>query len=210
VPSVCPRSPEPRGGLKQRLCRRPTIYSGAAPNVGSLAAACRIGKLLPTGVRSRRADCSPHGRRRGSRQFFEPWPSRPARARSRATTFKLGRDLSLLVSRRSTRAVACSAPATPPQPWHHHAPPPQPPYLPTPARTNGFAIASLVLGIVWIWWIGSTLALIFGYVGKSQIDRSGGMQGGRGLAIAGIVLGWVGIGVLLLIIVLGISFALAE
>jgi hypothetical protein len=65
-----------------------------------------------------------------------------------------------------------------------------------PKATNGLAIASLVLGIVWIYWIGSILALIFGYVAKGQIDRAGGTQGGRGLAIAGIVLGWVGIGVL--------------
>lgn len=62
---------------------------------------------------------------------------------------------------------------------------------------NGFAIASLVLGIVWIMGIGSILALVFGYVGKGQIEASGGTQGGHGLAIAGIVLGWVGVGVVL-------------
>jgi hypothetical protein len=56
-----------------------------------------------------------------------------------------------------------------------------------PQKTNGFAIASLVLGIVGIW----LLAVIFGFVGKSQIDRSRGTQGGRGMAIAGIVLGFV-------------------
>ncbi len=85
-----------------------------------------------------------------------------------------------------------------------YLPPPgyQPPQGPIPQSTNGFAIASLVLGIVWIWWIGSILALVFGYIGKSQIDRSGGYQGGRGLAIAGIVLGWVGIGFLVLFILL--------
>lgn len=85
-----------------------------------------------------------------------------------------------------------------------YAPPPgyQPPQQPIPQSTNGFAIASLVLGIVWIWWIGSILALVFGYVGLSQIRRSGGYQGGRGLAIAGIVLGWVGIGFLVLFILL--------
>jgi hypothetical protein len=68
--------------------------------------------------------------------------------------------------------------------------------------TNGFSIASLVLGIIWLYWIGSILALIFGYVAKNQIDRTGGTQGGRGMAIAGIVLGWIGVGVLLLVIVL--------
>ncbi len=64
------------------------------------------------------------------------------------------------------------------------------------AKTNGLAIASLVLGIVWLYWVGSVLALIFGHVAKRQIDRSGGAEGGRGLAIAGIVLGWVGIALL--------------
>ena len=29
-------------------------------------------------------------------------------------------------------------------------------------RTNGLAIASMVLGILWIYWIGSILALVFG------------------------------------------------
>lgn len=66
------------------------------------------------------------------------------------------------------------------------------------------AIASMVLGILWLWWIGSILALIFGYVGKNQIDQSGGRQDGRGMAIAGIVLGWIGIGFLLLGILVGI------
>ena len=65
-----------------------------------------------------------------------------------------------------------------------------------PRSTNGLAIASMVLGIVWVWWIGSILALIFGYVAKGQINASGGAQGGKGMAIAGIVLGWVGVGVL--------------
>jgi uncharacterized membrane protein len=67
-------------------------------------------------------------------------------------------------------------------------------------KTNGMAIASMVLGILWLYWIGSILALIFGMVAKSQIDRSGGYEAGRGMAIAGIVLGWVGIGFLLIFI----------
>ena len=64
----------------------------------------------------------------------------------------------------------------------------------------------MVLGILWIWWVGSILALVFGYVAKGQIDRSAGRQGGRGMAIAGIVLGWIGVGALVLFIVLGIAF----
>ena len=67
-------------------------------------------------------------------------------------------------------------------------------------ETNGFAVASMVLGIVWAMGLGSILALVFGYIGKKQIDQSGETQTGRGMAIAGIVLGWVGVGLILLMI----------
>lgn len=80
----------------------------------------------------------------------------------------------------------------------------QPPsqWQPHPTRPwNGFAIASLVLGIVWVYWIGSICALVFGYISLKQIKDSNGWQQGRGLAIAGVVLGWVGIGTLILFIV---------
>lgn len=59
--------------------------------------------------------------------------------------------------------------------------------------TNGLAVASLVLGIVWLGAVGSLLAVIFGYRAIGQIRSSGGAQGGRGLAIAGVVLGWIGL-----------------
>ena len=85
------------------------------------------------------------------------------------------------------------------QPPYGQGPPPYygqfpPNYYPQPIAkpTNGLAIASLVLGIVWIYWIGSVLALIFGYVARNQIRRNN--QSGAGMAIAGIVLGWVGVG----------------
>ncbi len=55
------------------------------------------------------------------------------------------------------------------------------------------AVASLVLGILWLWGLGSLLALIFGVMGKNQIDRSAGRETGRGMAIAGLVLGIVGL-----------------
>jgi hypothetical protein len=66
--------------------------------------------------------------------------------------------------------------------------------------TNGLAIASMVLGIVWVWWIGSILALIFGFVARKQIRARG--QKGDGMAIAGIVLGCVGAATLILFIIL--------
>lgn len=61
-------------------------------------------------------------------------------------------------------------------------------------QTNGKAIASLVLGILWIWCIGSALALTLGYAARREIQQSRGAQGGAGIATAGIVLGWIGVG----------------
>ena len=77
--------------------------------------------------------------------------------------------------------------AVPPPPGYA-----QPVYQPVyvPQRTNGFAIASLVLSIVGS-GIGSILGIIFGYKAKREIDASNGAQTGRGLAVAGIVIGWV-------------------
>jgi len=69
--------------------------------------------------------------------------------------------------------------------------------------TNGLAVASLVLGIVWVYWIGSILALIFGLVARKQIKERN--QGGEGMAIAGIVLGILGIVVLLVVIIIVIA-----
>ena len=53
------------------------------------------------------------------------------------------------------------------------------------ATTSGFAIASLVLGILG----GAVLAIVFGFIALSQIKKSGAK--GRGMAIAGVVLGFV-------------------
>ena len=81
-------------------------------------------------------------------------------------------------------------------------PPYGPPYAPA-QRTNGLAIASMVLGILWMYWIGSILALVFGYIAKNQIRERG--EGGGGMATAGIVLGWIGVGILCLVFLVGIS-----
>jgi hypothetical protein len=53
-------------------------------------------------------------------------------------------------------------------------------------RTNGYAIASMVLGIVWAYGVGSVLALVFGYMAKREIRESNDSQGGAGMATAGL------------------------
>jgi uncharacterized protein DUF4190 len=76
-------------------------------------------------------------------------------------------------------------------------PPPSPPAgYPTGGRTNGLAVASLVLGIVWLCGVGSILALVLGFMALGRIKRTG--EGGRGMAIAGIVLGTIGAVVLVI------------
>ena len=59
------------------------------------------------------------------------------------------------------------------------------------------AVASLVLGVLFCLAVTAILAVIFGNVALNRINASGGTQRGRGMAIAGIVLGWVGIALML-------------
>jgi len=99
-------------------------------------------------------------------------------------------------------------PAAPPYPpVQPFVPPAYQPYgawTPTPTKTNGLAIASMVLGIVWVYWIGSILAIVFGHVALSQIKKNPN-QTGRGMAIAGVVLGWVEVGLLAMGIVIAVA-----
>ena len=99
-------------------------------------------------------------------------------------------------------------------------PPPSPPPAPSPAPppapggsgysapqtapTNGLAIASLVSSIAgWFCGIGFIVA-------RNQIDRSGGAQQGRGMAVAGIIIGAVGIGLGIIIGIIAIIASAAS
>jgi hypothetical protein len=73
-----------------------------------------------------------------------------------------------------------------------------PGHLVAPApETNGSAIVSVVLAVLWFAGIGSVLALVFGYRARRQIKNSAGRQKGSGLATAGIILGWIGTAIIL-------------
>ncbi len=126
-----------------------------------------------------------------------PPPSVPARPRTR---------------RRRRTGDPSGAPAAPPQPVRPPAPihrrrapartrPTRRTRIRIPApSTNGLAIASLVLGIVgWVpCGVGSVVAIVLGFVARNQIRQSQGRQGGDGLALAGIILGFVGIALVVL------------
>src|SRR5215469_9674034 len=82
-------------------------------------------------------------------------------------------------------------------------PPQQPPYV-VAARPpyDGLAITSFILGVLWFGWLGSIMAVILGHIALRNIRRTN--ASGRGLAIAGLVLGYIGVSTLALFILLGI------
>ncbi len=76
------------------------------------------------------------------------------------------------------------------------------PYPTLGKRTNGLAIAALVCGIGgFFFFIPAVLGIVFGFVARSQIRQSNGTQGGEGLAMAGIIVGFAWIALLIFVIV---------
>lgn len=73
-----------------------------------------------------------------------------------------------------------------------------------PPETSGKAVFSLVSGFLVLFVPFSVCALIFGYLALSEIRRNPGRLKGRGLAITGIVLGYLGIAFTVGLIGLGI------
>lgn len=61
-----------------------------------------------------------------------------------------------------------------------------------PGQTSGKAIASLVCGIINVFPL-SVVAIILGHISLSEIGKSAGRLKGRGMAIAGLVLGYLGV-----------------
>jgi len=47
--------------------------------------------------------------------------------------------------------------------------------------------------LLWSWYYTSILAIVFGFISKDKIKQSNGFEKGDGLALAGIILGFVGI-----------------
>lgn len=74
------------------------------------------------------------------------------------------------------------------------------PYRAQP-KTNTLAILSLVCGIgqMMLWPLSTIPAIVLGHVARRQIRRS--RENGAGLALAGLILGWIGAAVLILGIV---------
>ena len=111
-------------------------------------------------------------------------------------------------------AQAAGQPAAQPNPYAQPAVQPNPYAQPAPygapgayaygyptVRTNTLAIVSFVasLAAVFLWFIGSLTAIITGHIALSQIKKNG--EGGHGFALAGLIIGYVGIGLTAIIVI---------
>ena len=81
-------------------------------------------------------------------------------------------------------------------------------------RTEGFAIASLVCGIVGFFGVpivGSILAIVFGRTARTRIAADPEL-GGAEMARAGVIIGWIGlaIGVLAVLFLIVLAFGLSN
>ena len=68
-------------------------------------------------------------------------------------------------------------------------------------KTSNLAITSLVSGILgWtlLPFLGAIVAVITGHMARSEIRRSNGALDGDGLAVAGLVMGWISLALVVL------------
>ena len=90
--------------------------------------------------------------------------------------------------------------ALPPQP-----PPPVPGHVSRPYNTWAIVSASFAAStILGTWCLGGLVAVITGHVARSQIKRSG--EAGEGLALAGLIAGYISIGLFFLFVLAYIAF----
>ncbi len=92
-------------------------------------------------------------------------------------------------------------------PYPHY--PPYGYYSPLTIQTSGWAIASLVcaiVGIATLNFIPGLLGAIFGHVALREIKSSNGWRNGQGMAMAGMIIGYIATGLSLLIVVLYILY----
>ncbi|TYB49270.1 DUF4190 domain-containing protein [Actinomadura chibensis] len=85
--------------------------------------------------------------------------------------------------------------------------------VPVVRPTNGMATASLVCGLIGFFACGLTsiLAIIFGHVAQSQMKRTG--EGGHGMAVTGLILGYLvsaGWIIFWVLYILGVAWFAAE
>lgn len=78
-----------------------------------------------------------------------------------------------------------------------------------PRQTSALAITSLVSGLLgWTFLplVGSLVAIVTGHMARAEIRRSNGQVDGDGLAVAGLVLGWLVVAISVLTILVFVIF----
>jgi len=84
------------------------------------------------------------------------------------------------------------------------------PMAPPPmARTNSLAITSLICGIAQFMFgpLATIPAVVCGHMARSQIRRTG--EQGAGMALAGLILGWIGVGFTVLVVLIAVLAVVA-
>src|SRR5580692_11836551 len=65
-----------------------------------------------------------------------------------------------------------------------------------PAQSSGKALASLVFGLFFFVFPAAVVAIVFGHLSLSEIRKSAGRLTGHGMAMAGLVLGYIGVAII--------------
>jgi hypothetical protein len=86
---------------------------------------------------------------------------------------------------------------TNPVPTAMGAPPP-PFCLP---QSSGKALASLIFGLFFFVFPAAVVAIVFGHLSLSEIRKSAGRMTGRGMAMAGLILGYIGVAMIPFILI---------
>jgi|tagenome__1003787_1003787.scaffolds.fasta_scaffold20432445_2 hypothetical protein len=85
------------------------------------------------------------------------------------------------------------------QRWSDHSAPAQPVYQGT--QTEGLAIASLITALIGI----PIAPIILGHMARARIRESGGTKDGDGLAIAGLVIGYLLLALFVIIVLVAVA-----
>lgn len=119
------------------------------------------------------------------------------------------------------------APVPPPPGWYPYAAgpasgympyppysvyPPYPPY-PAPRKTSTWAIASIVCsaaGLAGFQAIAAIPGIIFGHLALKEIKNSGNTLDGHGMAVAGLVIGYISLAISILLVGLYLLFVFGQ
>ena len=104
----------------------------------------------------------------------------------------------------------------PPYPAYPYVPYPAYPYLPVAVAptTSGLAIASFICGLLTLFAFPylAIAAVICGHLALGEIRSSGGFLQGRGMAITGLILGYVllGLGIIVFLLYIFLIFTIST